>query len=53
MRARIRVLVVDDSALIRQMLTQALSLDPRIEIVGRRKDGVDAIEKVRALRPMS
>lgn len=47
----IRVLVVDDSALIRQMLTHALDLDPRIEVVGFARNGVEAIEKVRDLRP--
>lgn len=47
----IRVLVVDDSALIRQMLTRALALDPRIEVVGAARDGVEAVEKVRELRP--
>ena len=45
MLAPIRVLVVDDSALIRQMLTHALSLDPRIEVVGIARTGVEAIEK--------
>jgi two-component system chemotaxis response regulator CheB len=47
----IKVLVVDDSALIRQILTRALALDPRIEIVGVAKDGVEAIEKARELKP--
>jgi len=47
----IRVLVVDDSALIRQMLTRALSMDPRIDIVGTAKNGVEAIEKARQLSP--
>ena len=47
----IRVLIVDDSALIRQMLTHALGLDPRIEVVGFARNGVEAIEKVRDLRP--
>lgn len=47
----IRVLIVDDSALIRQMLTRALSMDPRIEIVGSAKDGVEAIQKARQLSP--
>lgn len=46
-----RVLVVDDSALIRQMLTRALALDPRIEVVGVARNGVEAIQKVRELRP--
>lgn len=47
----IRVLVVDDSALIRQMLTRALSLDPRIEVVGTAKTGVEAIERALDLAP--
>jgi len=47
----IRVLVVDDSALIRQMLTHALSLDPRIEVAGIARTGVEAIEKARLLSP--
>lgn len=47
----IKVLVVDDSALIRQILTRALSLDPRIEIVGTARDGVEAIEKAKELLP--
>ena len=51
MRATIKVLIVDDSALIRQMLTRALSVDPRIEIVGVAKTGVEAIEKARDLDP--
>ncbi len=51
MRSTIRVLIVDDSALIRQILTRALSVDPRVEIVGIAKDGVEGIEKARDLQP--
>lgn len=51
MPSTIRVLVVDDSALIRQMLTRALAMDPRIEIVGTAKDGVEAIERAKELEP--
>jgi two-component system chemotaxis response regulator CheB len=51
MALTIRVLVVDDSALIRQMLSRALSMDPRIDIVGTAKNGVEAIEKARELSP--
>lgn len=47
----IRVLVVDDSALVRQLITRALEQDPRIEIVGTARDGVHAIEKARELQP--
>ena len=51
MLSPIRVLVVDDSALIRQMLTRALSLDPRIEVVGIASTGMEAIEKAIQLEP--
>lgn len=47
----IKVLIVDDSALIRQLLSRALVLDPRIDIVGFAKDGVEAIEKAYELQP--
>jgi len=49
--ASIRVLVVDDSALVRQILTRALSDDARIEIVGTARNGVEALEKAGALSP--
>ncbi len=48
---RIRVLIVDDSALMRQLLTQILSSDPEIEVVGAAADPVAARDKIRALRP--
>lgn len=51
MARTIRVLVVDDSALIRQMLVRALSMDPRIEIAGTAKTGVQAVDKARELQP--
>ncbi len=50
-RRAIRVLVVDDSALIRQMLTRALLLDPRIEVVGAARNGVEAVEQATLLAP--
>jgi len=51
MRSAIRVLVVDDSALVRQMLCRALSEDPGIEVIGTAVDGIDAIAKAVELRP--
>jgi two-component system chemotaxis response regulator CheB len=51
MPSTIKVLVVDDSALIRQMLMRALSVDPRIDVVGTAKTGVEAIEKALTLGP--
>ncbi len=47
----IRVLVVDDSAFVRQAVSRMLSNAPDIEVVGVGVDGRDAVEKVRALKP--
>ena len=47
----IRVLIVDDSALVRQILTKGLSADPDIEVVGEAGDGSEAIQRVKELRP--
>ncbi len=51
MPSTIKVLIVDDSALIRQMLVRALAVDPRIDVVGTAKTGVEAIEKALSLAP--
>lgn len=47
----IRVLVVDDSALIRQLLSKILSSDPEIEVVGTAMDPFAAREKIKKLDP--
>ena len=49
--ARIRVLVVDDSAFARKVLRVSLSADPRLELVGTASDGLDALEKIDSLKP--
>ena len=48
---RIRVLVVDDSALMRQFISDILKSDPRIEVVGTAKDGKDALAQIKLLKP--
>jgi len=48
---QIRTLVVDDSVVIRRLITRMLSSDPAIEVVGSARDGVDALAKVEALQP--
>jgi two-component system chemotaxis response regulator CheB len=48
---RIRVLVVDDSGVIRRIVTEALAGDPAIEVVGTAVDGRSAVEKVAQLHP--
>ena len=48
---RIRVLVIDDSATVRRMVTDALSTDPEIEVVGTAMDPYIAKDKILALKP--
>lgn len=48
---RIRVLIVDDSAVIRQLLAEMLSRDAALEVVGTAADPLIARQKIRRLRP--
>ncbi len=41
-KSPVRVLIVDDSALIRQLLTMLMSEDPEIEVVGTAPDPFEA-----------
>ena len=47
----IKVLVVDDSALIREVLSRTLARDGDIEVVGTAEDPIDAREKIKELNP--
>jgi two-component system, chemotaxis family, protein-glutamate methylesterase/glutaminase len=51
MNKKIRVLVVDDSATMRQLLTEILNSDPAIEVVGSAADPYIAREKIKLLNP--
>ncbi|OCX67112.1 chemotaxis response regulator protein-glutamate methylesterase [Thioclava sp. SK-1] len=46
-----RVLIVDDSATIRQLIRARLAGDTRLEVVGEAHDPYDAREKIKALQP--
>jgi two-component system, chemotaxis family, protein-glutamate methylesterase/glutaminase len=48
---RIRVLVVDDSAFVRKVVTQMLTRSPSIEVVGAARDGEEALELVAERQP--
>lgn len=47
----IRVLIVDDSALVRRLLTELLSSDSRIEVCGVASDPIAARRKIKQLNP--
>ncbi|GAB3860663.1 response regulator transcription factor [Nocardioides maradonensis] len=47
----VRVLVVDDDALVRRGLQLVLSSDPELELVGEAADGAEALTAARELRP--
>ncbi|MDY6992412.1 MAG: chemotaxis response regulator protein-glutamate methylesterase [Pseudomonadota bacterium] len=49
--SKIKVLIIDDSALIRQMLTKLLSADSSIEVVGTAADPYIARNKIKRLNP--
>ncbi len=49
--ARIRILVVDDSVVIRKVLCDTLSQDAELEIVGSASDGRIALSKIQQLNP--
>ena len=51
MRSPVRVLVVDDSALMRKLIPQLLQGDPSIEVVGTAMDGILGLKKIGELRP--
>jgi DNA-binding NarL/FixJ family response regulator len=47
----VRVLIADDQTLFRSGLARLLEEDPRIALVGQASDGLDAVQKVSALKP--
>ena len=51
MTKRVTVLIVDDSAVIRQLLSMLLADDPEIEVVGTAGDPLEARDKIKQLNP--
>lgn len=47
----VKVLVVDDSGFFRRRLTEILSADPQIQVVGTATNGKEAVEQTLALKP--
>ncbi|MBP8214494.1 MAG: chemotaxis response regulator protein-glutamate methylesterase [Propionivibrio sp.] len=51
MASKIKVLIVDDSALVRQVVSAALAFDPGIEVIGAASDPLFAMQKMQAQWP--
>jgi two-component system, chemotaxis family, protein-glutamate methylesterase/glutaminase len=51
MSGRVRVLLVDDSSVVRRLLTAALGTHPEIEVVGTAANGIIALNKLAQLEP--
>lgn len=51
MANKIKVLIVDDSALVRQVLTSIIEESSNLEVVGVARDPIDAREKIKQLNP--
>lgn len=51
MSSRTKVLIVDDSAIVRKVLTEMLSHEPDIEVVGTAPDACIARDKIQRLKP--
>lgn len=48
---KINVLVIDDSAFMRKMISEILSSDDRIKVVGTARNGKDGLAKIKQLSP--
>ena len=48
---KLRVLVVDDSAYVRKVVSQMLASQDNIEVVGTARDGAEALDQVERLKP--
>ncbi|WP_022670935.1 protein-glutamate methylesterase/protein-glutamine glutaminase [Hippea alviniae] len=51
MESKVKVLVVDDSLISRKYLTRILEESGKIQVIDTAKDGQEAIEKIKALKP--
>ena len=47
----IKVLIIDDSAVVRQAMSDILGADPEIEVIGTAQDPIFAVKKIKANRP--
>lgn len=51
MKSPIRVLIADDSAFMRQIITDLINSDPELQVIGAARNGADALEMIEKLNP--
>ena len=51
MSQKLKILIVDDSAFMRLLITDLLSGDPQLEVIGTAVNGLEATQQVNALKP--
>ena len=51
MKTPVRVMIVDDHAIVREGLTMLLNEEKSIEVVGEARDGTEAVRRVTSLKP--
>lgn len=51
MKDKIKVLIIEDSVLMVNVITEMLDSDPRLEVIGSARNGEEGIEKVFSLKP--
>src|SRR5687768_6327683 len=47
----VKIVLADDHTIVRQTLAETLSQHPRLEVVGQARDGVEALEMAREMKP--
>jgi len=50
--AAVRVLIVEDSSTVRELLRAVIGADARFEVVGTATNGVEAVQMTKALKRM-
>lgn len=51
MREQVNVMVIDDSALVRKVMTEVLNSDPNINVISQAADPIIALQKLETVKP--
>ncbi|MFD6207222.1 chemotaxis response regulator protein-glutamate methylesterase [Peribacillus sp. NPDC060253] len=48
---KVKVLIVDDSAFMRKLISEFLAEESKVEVIGTARNGIEALDKIKALKP--